>query len=187
MIESASIVRNLSKIHTFRTIASILPRFPTNLIRSVYCFQSNMVFQKRVFTNYTIHWFRVEYIISSQIDTFISFTRKIVSSLFDVFSWYIEYYKYFYCALLQVGRPERSPTFFIKKNPNCIYLYNKRVTALNFGWGWNRAKEYCVTMINSNKRFYHQEQKKHSKRALCDKMFYHRLSLVCNFTCRCRR
>ena len=111
MIKSASIVRNLLNNHTFRTIASILPRFPTNLIRSVYCFQSNMVFQKRVFTNYTIHWFRVEYIISSQIDTFISFTRKIVSSLFDVFSWYIEYYKYFYCTLLQEGRPSWSPTF----------------------------------------------------------------------------
>ena len=63
-----------------------------------------IVFPKRVFTNYTIHWFRVEYIISSQIDTFISFTRKIVSSLFDVFSWYIEFYKYFYCTLLQEGR-----------------------------------------------------------------------------------
>ena len=114
MIKSASIVRNLLNNHTFRTIASILPRFPTNLIRSVYCFQSNMVFQKRAFTNYTIHWFRVEYIISSQIDTFISFTRKIVSSLFDVFSWYIEHYKYFYCTLLQEGRLVRSLTFFYK-------------------------------------------------------------------------
>ena len=115
MIKSASIVRNLLNNHTFRTIASILPRFPTNLIRSVYCFQSNMVFQKRAFTNYTIHWFRVEYIISSQIDTFISFTRKIVSSLFDVFSWYIEHYKYFYCTLLQEGRPFSVAYFFYKR------------------------------------------------------------------------
>ena len=113
MIKSASIVRNLLNNHTFRTIASILPRFPTNLIRSVYCFQSNMVFQKRAFTNYTIHWFRVEYIISSQIDTFICFTRKIVSSLFDVFSWYIEYYKYFYCTLLQEGRPVAGRLLFL--------------------------------------------------------------------------
>ena len=122
MVKSVSIVRNLSKIHTFRTIASILPRFPTNLIRSVYCFQSNMVFQKRVFTNYTIHWFRVEYIISSQIDTFISLTRKIVSSLFDVFCWYIEHYKYFYCTLLQEGRPDGSPTFFIKEK-SVLHLF----------------------------------------------------------------
>ena len=59
MIKSASIVRNLSKNHTFRTIASILlytqPLFLTNLIRSAYCFRSNMAFQKRVFTSYTAH------------------------------------------------------------------------------------------------------------------------------------
>ena len=45
MIKSASIVRNLSKIHTFRTIASILintqSRFPANFIRSFCDFQSN--------------------------------------------------------------------------------------------------------------------------------------------------
>lgn len=43
--KSASIVRNLSKNHTFRTIASILlytqPRFPANFIRSFCDFQSN--------------------------------------------------------------------------------------------------------------------------------------------------
>ena len=128
MIESASIVRNLSKIHTFRTIASILPRFPTNLIRSVYCFQSNMVFQKRVFTNYTIHWFRVEYIISSQIDTLISFARKIDSPLFNVFDWYIEYYKCFCCTLPKVDSPNGSPAFFYKRTIRiaaiCLGLQN---------------------------------------------------------------
>lgn len=45
MIKSASIVRNLSKNHTFRTIASILidtqSRFPANFIRSFCDFQSN--------------------------------------------------------------------------------------------------------------------------------------------------
>ena len=45
MIKSASIVRNLSKNHTFRTIASILiytlPRFPTNSKRPFPRFPAN--------------------------------------------------------------------------------------------------------------------------------------------------
>ena len=55
----------------------------------------------------------------------------------------------------------------------------------NFGWGWNRAKEYCVMMINSDKWFNHYTQKKRSKWALYAKMIYHRLLLVSNFACLC--
>ena len=51
-------------------------------------FQSNITFIWWVFTNYTIHWFEVKYIISSQIDTFISFARKIVSPILCIMLLY---------------------------------------------------------------------------------------------------
>ena len=43
MIKSASIVRNLSKIHTFRTIASILFRFPANFNWAKPPFPRNLI------------------------------------------------------------------------------------------------------------------------------------------------
>ena len=112
--------RNLLNNHTFRTIANILidtqSRFPANFIRSFCDFQSNYSLpEASIHELYSTLIGGIKHIISSQINTFISFARKIVSSLFDVFSWYIEYYKYFYCTLLQEGRPIKSPTFFYKR------------------------------------------------------------------------
>ena len=89
MIKSASIVRNLLNNHTFRTIANILidtqSRFPANFIRSFCDFQSNYSLpEASIYELYRTLIGGVKHIISSQINTFISFARKIVSLLFNL-------------------------------------------------------------------------------------------------------
>ena len=90
MMKSDSIMQNLSKNHTFRTIASILidtqSRFPANFIRSFCDFQSNYSLpEASIHELYNTLIGGVKHIISSQINTFINFARKIVSPLFNVF------------------------------------------------------------------------------------------------------
>ena len=109
-----------------------------------------------------------------------------------VLCWYIEHHECLCCTPLKEDTPVRVACFFYKRKVGiaaiCLGLQNalnisdnrsiynyyaviiySGLQLRNFGWGWNRAKKYCVTMINSDKWFYHQEQKKRSKWALCDK------------------
>ena len=91
-------------------------------------FQSNITFIWWVFTNYTIHWFEVKYIISSQIDTFISFARKIVSPSISALHWKIVHYENIYYTLPVEGSPTWVALFFYKRKVGiaaiCLGLQN---------------------------------------------------------------
>ena len=120
MIKSASIVRNLSKIHTFRTIASILidtkSRFPANFIWSFCDFQSNYSLpEASIHELYSTLIRGGEHIISSQIDRFISFARKIVSLPFDLLHWWNVRYTLIRCILSKEGSPVMVAYFFYKR------------------------------------------------------------------------
>ena len=75
--ESIKKITHSARLRTYWFI--LFPYFPQILYGVFATSNQIIVFPKRVFTNYSTHWFGVKYIISSQIDTLSSFARKIVS------------------------------------------------------------------------------------------------------------
>ena len=119
MIKSASIVRNLSKNHTFRTIASILidtqSRFPANFIRSFCDFQSNYSLSEASIHELfdTLIWSKIHHFFTNQ--HIYQFCTQNRFTFVCVLCWYIGCHEYFCCTLLKEDTPERVACFFYKR------------------------------------------------------------------------
>ena len=133
MIKSASIVRNLSKNHTFCTIASILIdtqyRFPANFIRSFCDFQSNYclpeasiheLYSTLIGGGKTHHFFTNQHIYQ--------FCTQNRFTFVCVLCWDIGYHEYFCLTLLKEDGPYGSYAFFYKRKIRiaaiCLGLQN---------------------------------------------------------------
>ena len=109
-------MQNLSKNHTFRTIASILidtqSRFPANFIRSFCDFQSNYslpeasineLYSTLIGGGKTHHFFTNQHIYQ--------FCTQNRFTFVCVLCWYIGYHEYFCCTVLKEDSPDEAVHF----------------------------------------------------------------------------